>query len=88
MAISCGEASKMLARILDEALDTRATASNDEEQQALPEPGTDGAAPDSVVNDIIINPSGNGNEALPMDSEAFFDWLDSIDWNNPTGFYN
>lgn len=59
MAIYCGEASKMLARILDEALDTQATPSNNEDQQTLPEPGPDGAVPGSVDNDTFINSSGN-----------------------------
>lgn len=42
----------------------------------------------SVENDIYINCSGNGHEAMPMDSEAFLDCFDSIDWNHPTDFYD
>ena len=76
----------MLGRILDEALDTQAAPSRSEDQNDLPQPATDGALPDLADDDMFLDSNGNGNEALPLDSEAFLDWFDSIDWNNPMGF--
>lgn len=80
---ACSEASKMLARILDEALDPQVT---EQPQQPVPEPTRDELSLAHVEDQIMLESSGAGNEALFMDSEAFLDWFDNVDWNNPMAF--
>ena len=81
---ACSEASRLLARILDDALDPQVGLSNSNGPQLLSESATNHNVPDGVQNGEV--PVFNTNEALPLDSEAFLDWFDSIDWNNTMGF--
>lgn len=84
---ACSEASKMLARILDEALDPQSIATTDQRQpqQELQPAGANGEMPAPSEDPTLLELNGIGNEALPIDSEAFLDWFENVDWNNPMG---
>lgn len=84
---ACSEASKMLARILDEALDPHSIATTDQRQpqQELQPAGANGEMPAPSEDPTLLELNGIGNEALPIDSEAFLDWFENVDWNNPMG---
>ena len=74
----------MLARILDEALDPQTTSSDAQPSQLILEPARNEATLGPVEDQLMLEP--NMTDTLPMDSEAFLDWFDSVDWNNPMGF--
>ena len=85
---ACSEASKMLARILDEALDPSPIPTNDRIAQPELESAGRNALLAPVEGQTILESNGNDSlsEPLPMDSGAFLDWFDSVDWNNPMVF--
>ena len=79
---ACSEASKMLARILDEALDSQSNV--EQPRQPVLEPSSNEAVLTSVEDNMMLDP--NDCDTLPVDSEAFLEWFDSVDWNNSMGF--
>ena len=78
---ACSEASKMLARILDEVLDSQSNV--EQPRQPVLEHSNKEAVLTSEEHNMMLDP--NDGEALPIDSEAFLEWFDSVDWNNPMG---
>lgn len=81
---ACSEASNMLARILDEALDPQAVSNDKQTEQPVSEPTSHEALLEPVIAQNVLEGTGDGT--LPIDSEVFLDWFDSVDWNNPMGF--
>ena len=71
----------MLARIPDEALDAQANV--EQPRQTVLEHSNNEAVLASEGDNMILDP--NDCETLPIDSEAFLEWSDSVDWNNPMG---
>ena len=78
---ACNGASKMLARILDEALDSHSNV--EQPRQPVLESAENEAVLTSEENNMMLDP--NDCDTLPVDSEAFLEWFDSVDWNNPMG---
>ena len=80
---ACSEASKLLARILDEALDPQAAKNASSTSHSTLSLVQNELSSKSTENQT--SPAINGNEAFTLDSEAFLDWFDSVDWNNTMG---
>ena len=78
---ACNEASKMLARILDEALNSQSNV--DQPRQHVLEHSNNEAVPTLEEDNMMLDL--NDCDALPVHSEAFLEWFDSVDWNNPMG---
>ncbi len=74
----------MIARILDEAIDSQSNV--EQPRQPVLEPCRNEAVLTSVENNVTLDP--NDCDTFPVDSEAFLEWFDSVDWNNSMGFYN
>lgn len=87
---ACSEASKILARILDEALEAQTTVmTNKQPEQPVLEPARNEETVEPVeglAGGMLLDGSEIGGDTLPMDSEAFLEWFDNVDWNNPMGF--
>lgn len=83
---TCSEASRMLTRILDEALNPQSMPPNQQSQQPVLEPARNEDMLAPVEDQIMLESNRNGNETLPMDGEAFLDWFDSVYWNDPVVF--
>ena len=65
---ACSEASKMLARILDQALDAQANV--EQPRQTVLEHSNNEAVLTPEEDNMMLDP--NDCEALPIDSEAFW----------------
>ena len=78
---ACSEASKMLARILDDALVLQSNV--EQPRQPVLEPSKNGAVLTLEDDNMMLNQ--DDCDTLPVDSEAFLEWFDSVDWNNPMG---
>ena len=73
---ACSEASKMLARIVDEAHDSQSNV--EQSCQLVLEHSKDEAVLTSEQNNMMLVP--NDCDAFPIDSEASLEWFDSVDW--------
>ena len=78
---ACSEASKMLARILDEALNSQSNV--EQPCQPVLEHSNNEAVLTSEEDNIMLDP--NDCETFHVDSEALLECFDSVDWNNPMG---
>ncbi len=83
---ACSEASKILARILDEALESQTSmvATQQPEQPVLGLARNEEML-EPMEGQMLWEGDGMGDEGLPMESEAFLNWFDTVDWNNPMG---
>ena len=71
----------MLSRIPDEALDAQANV--EQPRQSVLEHSNNEAVLTPEEDNMMLDPNDCDN--LPIDSEAFLEWFDSVDWNNLMG---
>ena len=76
---ACSEASKMLARVLDEALDSQSNV--EQPCQPVLKHSNNEAVLTSEGDNRMLDP--NDCDIFPIDSEASLEWFDSVEWNNP-----
>lgn len=73
--------SKMFARILDETLGSQSNVG--QPFQPVLEHSNNEALLNSEEGHILLDT--NDCDTFPIDSEAFLEWFDGIDWNIPMG---
>ena len=78
---ACSEASKILARTFDKALDAQLNV--EQPCQPVLEHSNNEAALTSEEDNMMLDP--HNCDSLLIDSEAFLEWSDSVDWNNTRG---